>query len=76
MIFKVGDKVEYKDSIDSKHLYYIVEDVRQDGWIWSSKLSTPHYKDGGILKKNFYNPIRFRIALIQIRKEKLEQLGI
>jgi hypothetical protein len=71
---KIGDEVE---SI-KKNRTYIVEEIDNNGWIWSQDFG---YYEGDIsffgtrIKyKRFLNPDKFRLSKMQIRDNKIKNL--
>jgi hypothetical protein len=77
---KVGGEVEYIDQNEYMKKYmgsrcFIVEEVRENGWIWSSQFPYA-YQIGDPSRKNFHNANRFKISTRQTRNQKLEDLGI
>ena len=77
MKFEVGDIVYFTHS--PKNIF-IIEEVRNDGWIWSSKLKDPFYNNGGITMKNYrhaylkHSLLAFDIQYL--RNKKINELGI
>lgn len=47
---KVGDEVLDINGNFQPIGSYVIEEIRDDGWIWGSRMKTPYY-DGG--KKNY-----------------------
>jgi hypothetical protein len=79
--FKVGDQIEYNGyfrELGTNGEIFIVEEVNEEtGWIWSSQFPMPYMDDYFISnKKNFYNPLGFRISKAQLREDKLKDIGI
>jgi hypothetical protein len=75
--FKVGDEVEYDINFSDSFKFtdiYIIEEVNYDEWIWSSQFPTPYMEYS--FKKNYHNPLAFKISKRQLREIKLKDIGI
>ncbi len=73
---KVGDEVEYTGQNEEyMGRCFIIEEVKENGWIWSSQFPNP-YLISDPTRKNFHNPNKFKISTRQTRNQNLEELGI
>ena len=73
---KVGDEVEYiGQNEEYMGRFFIIEEVKEKGWIWSSQFPNP-YLISDPTHKNFHNPNKFKISTRQTRNQKLEEIGI